>query len=177
MLTPAASSSAVQPSRASISAACFDPGWTTETTHAVTLWSNDSVGNLGDHTYEYQVDGTSYVGSRYSFGEQKDPSFNSSKKAQTWIDENCPVDAGIPVHYNPDQPDVSVVEPGTWRSLITVLFGLAFLAVSGQYVGDIRLGQPIEQFGRGYTFGLVHAHIQWSIGRKTESACCTVKLR
>lgn len=87
-----------------------------------------STAYVPELTYEYQVDGTSYVGSRYSFGEQKDPSFNSSKKAQTWIDENCPVDAGIPVHYNPDQPDVSVVEPGTWRSLITVLFGLAFLA-------------------------------------------------
>lgn len=77
--------------------------------------------------YEYDVDGTSYVGSRYSFGGSKDPPFDSREKAREWIDENCPVDAQIPVYNDPDQPDVSVVEPGAWRSLFTVLFGLLFL--------------------------------------------------
>lgn len=77
--------------------------------------------------YEYEVDGTSYVGSRYSFGGTKDPGFDSRERARGWIEENCPVDARIPVHYDPDRPDVSVVEPGAWRSLILVLFGLVFL--------------------------------------------------
>lgn len=77
--------------------------------------------------YEYEVNDTSYVGSRYSFGGSNVPSFDAREKAQAWIDEHCPVDGQIPVHYNPDQPDVSVVEPGAWRSLVTVLAGLVFL--------------------------------------------------
>lgn len=77
--------------------------------------------------YEYDVDGAAYVGSRYSFGGSEDPSFGSREEAREWIDEHCPVDAEISVHYDPERPDVSVVEPGAWRSLIAVLFGLVFL--------------------------------------------------
>lgn len=77
--------------------------------------------------YEYEVDGTAYVGSRYSFGGAKDPAFDSREAARTWIDDHWPVEGRIAVHYDPDRPDVSVVEPGAWRSLVTVLFGLVFL--------------------------------------------------
>jgi hypothetical protein len=78
-------------------------------------------------TYEYDVDDTAYVGSRYSFGSTKDPSFTSREQAEAWIEEHCPVDSRIPVHYDPDQPGVSVVEPGVWRSVFTILAGGAFL--------------------------------------------------
>lgn len=42
--------------------------------------------------YEYDVADTAYMGSRYSFGKSKDPSFDSREEARAWIDENCPVD-------------------------------------------------------------------------------------
>lgn len=78
-------------------------------------------------TYEYDVDDTAYVGSRYSFGSTKDPSFKSREQAEAWLEEHCPVDSRIAVHYDPDQPGISVVEPGVWRSLFTILAGVAFL--------------------------------------------------
>lgn len=57
----------------------FDPGWTTETTHTVTIWSNDSVGNLVGRVYEYSVDDTA-------------PRTHANHTAQPWQSVNASVE-------------------------------------------------------------------------------------
>lgn len=78
--------------------------------------------------YEYTVDGTSRVSTRYALvgGE---PTFDSRNAAEAWIEENHPMDSAITVHYDPDRPDRAVIEPGASKSLPTLLAGLAFTAI------------------------------------------------
>ena len=91
-----------------------------------------STSYIPELQYEYEVDDTSYVSARYTYGGTR-PSFNSKRDAQSWLDANYPEGAKITVHYDPDKPDVSVVEPGAWRSIIGVVIGLAFV-VLGAYI-------------------------------------------
>lgn len=78
--------------------------------------------------YEYTIDGTSYVSTRYALvgGE---PDFDSRAAALSWIEDNYPVDAEVTVHYDPDRPDRAVLVPGASRSVTTVLVGLAFTGI------------------------------------------------
>lgn len=74
--------------------------------------------------YEYEADGQSYVSGRYSFG--RIPSFGNRSEAESWLETNYPVDAEVAVHYDPDRPDRSVLEPGPRGALGIVVVGLAF---------------------------------------------------
>jgi len=78
--------------------------------------------------YEYTIDGTSYVSTRYALvgGE---PSFDSRDAALSWIEDNYPVDGAVAVHYDPGRPDRAVLAPGASRSLMTTLVGLAFIGI------------------------------------------------
>lgn len=75
--------------------------------------------------YEYTVDGTSYVSTRYALGDSE-PSFDSREAAESWLAENYPVDAEVTVHYDPDRPGSALLEPGSGGSVSTLLFGLVF---------------------------------------------------
>lgn len=57
----------------------IDPGWSSETTHTITLWANDSVGNLDADTYEYRVDDTP-------------PRTHTNHTGQPWQDVNASVE-------------------------------------------------------------------------------------
>lgn len=78
--------------------------------------------------YEYRVDGTTYVSSRFSVGG-KPPGFDDRQAASAWLEEHCPVDGTVTVHYDPELPDRSVLRPGTSRSLLTVVVGLVFVGL------------------------------------------------
>lgn len=72
--------------------------------------------------YEYEVGGDTYVSSRIAVGSG--PSFNSRSGAREWL-EDYPTDSEVTVHYNPDSPDRSVLQPGG------ILGGLLLLVISG----------------------------------------------
>lgn len=78
--------------------------------------------------YEYTVDGTDRVSTRYALvgGE---PTFDSRDAAESWIEENHPLDSAVTVYYDPDKPDRTVLVPGASKSLMSLLVGLAFTAM------------------------------------------------
>lgn len=78
--------------------------------------------------YEYRVEGSTYVSSRFSVAG-KPPGFDDRQAASAWLEEQCPVDGTVTVHYDPDLPDRSVLRPGTSRSLLTVVVGLVFVGL------------------------------------------------
>lgn len=74
--------------------------------------------------YEYQVDRSSYVGSRYGFGKR--PKFEERSTARSWIEEHHPEGTEVPVRYAPDRPGRSVLVPGADGWFVAVGVGLAF---------------------------------------------------
>lgn len=113
-------------------------GWPTTTgvvtANGVTAKSGGGEGSGGktgyfpEVAYDYEVDGTSYVSSRYAFGGSM-PSFSSRSEARSWLEDNYPIDGDVTVHYDPDTPDLSVLKPGAGRTWTTVAVGLAFTAL------------------------------------------------
>lgn len=89
-------------------------------------------------SYTYQIDGNSYQGSQIRFAHLDFRRRGARQRAQEVINPyaNFPT---VVVHYKPDQPEVSVLEPGlTLRSfsLITdaigfFFIGLVLMAVAG----------------------------------------------
>lgn len=77
---------------------------------------------------EYEVESDSFVSTRDSFGGQG-PGFKDRESARSWLEETYPVDAEVPVYYDPDQLDRSVLVTGNGRSLSIVVFGLAFIGL------------------------------------------------
>lgn len=82
--------------------------------------------------YEYEVDRTSYVSTRYGLvgGE---PTFDSREAALSWIEDNYPTDAEVTVHYDSARPGRAVLVPGASRAVPVLLAGLAFIAI-GVYI-------------------------------------------
>lgn len=109
-------------------------GWpTTPGVVASTGISSDGGGDdsevkyVPELQYEYEVESDTYVSSRYGFGTT--PTFNERSAARSWIEERYPEGGEVTVHYDPDRPDRSVLEPGAGRSLMAVVVGLAFTGV------------------------------------------------
>lgn len=59
--------------------------------------------------YQYRVDGKHYTGRRVSFGRARGD--RSQAHAEVIVDR-YPAGAAVTVHYRPDRPAVSVLEPG-----------------------------------------------------------------
>lgn len=78
--------------------------------------------------YEYTIDGTSFVSTRYALvgGE---PGFDNRDEALAWLEEKYPVDAEVTVHYDPDRPGRAVLSPGASRSISVLIVGLAFTGI------------------------------------------------
>jgi hypothetical protein len=92
--------------------------------------SSDSEGGTSyspEVTYTYQANGLLQEGERIKFGEN---SYSSRRRAEEIIAQ-YPVGTRVTVHYDPEQPDHSVLEPGvTGGSYIVLGIGLIFLFVS-----------------------------------------------
>jgi hypothetical protein len=78
--------------------------------------------------YKYQVHGKWYTGSRLAFGFS-----NRSREASSDIVEGYAAGTSIPVHYDPNQPENSVLQPGVhsinWLAFVfgAAALGMAFL--------------------------------------------------
>ncbi len=70
--------------------------------------------------YKYQVDGKEFTGNRFAFGFS-----NRTKETSKNIVARYPAGAKVPVHYDPDDPEESVLEPGVYTlNWFGILFGL-----------------------------------------------------
>ena len=91
-------------------------------------------------SYEYSVGGTRYSSDKVSFGEYGD----SDPEHARGIVGRYPAGKTVQVYYNPEKPDVAVLEPGaSWSSYVPlgvgILFALAGVAVSlGGFVAKKR---------------------------------------
>ncbi len=85
----------------------------------------DSDGHTHDRAnvvYEYVVDGTVYSGTKIAFGKYNVPPERLLSKH--------PPGAAVSVYYDPDDPAVAVLEPGTsWESYGPLVAGVIFLGV------------------------------------------------
>lgn len=100
------------------------PGEVTSTGIAAEGGGDDTeVTYVPELRYEYEAAGERYVSSRHGFGTM--PTFSERSAARAWIDERYPDGGAVTVHYDPDRPDRSVLEPGAGRSLLAVAAGLA----------------------------------------------------
>jgi len=76
--------------------------------------------------YRYDVDGLAYDGDRRTFGNY---SSNNRGRAEKIVAQYRP-GSQIQVHYKPDDPGESVLEPGTsWVLAIFLLFPVVFIGV------------------------------------------------
>ena len=70
--------------------------------------------------YKYQVDGKEYSGDRLAFGFSNRPKEESKN-----IVERYPAGAHVPVYYDPDNPEESVLEPGVYAlNWLGIVFGI-----------------------------------------------------
>ena len=122
--------------------------WPT-TTGAVTGTNVKSVtsGESGSNSYrmeviyEYELGGETYVSKRYSFGGK--PTRESRSAAETWLEEHYPVGSEVTVHYDPDRPDVTVLERGgVLSAFVGFLAGLAFCGLGVYILLGPGLGVP-----------------------------------
>lgn len=87
--------------------------------------------------YEFQVDGSSFVGSTYSY---KITTNSANSKGATALVEQYPLNSEIDVYYNPVNPKESVLLPGlnAWSympffaGLMFLFFGIALVIKEGQ---------------------------------------------
>jgi hypothetical protein len=77
-------------------------------------------------SYQYDVKGTSYTGSRLSFGRV---SYSTQRQAQKRL-EQYPKGGQIAVYYNPDKPGDCVLERTSTLSLILIGIGAGLALVS-----------------------------------------------
>jgi hypothetical protein len=98
-----------------------------ERSEVVTRRDKDGTMYSADVAYKYEVDQREYRSSNVSFGG----GFSSSSSG--WANKlvnRYPVGKEIDVHYDPEEPGNSVLEPGTnWTSYIVYGIGLLFLAI------------------------------------------------
>ena len=80
-----------------------------------------------DVAYEYDLDGRTLVGSRVWIGDGYSSSPGTEHRDAV---TRYPVGRQVQVHYDPQDPDESVLEPGpTWSSMLLLLLGLVFLSI------------------------------------------------
>lgn len=82
-----------------------------------------------DIGYEYQLDGRTLTGSRVWIGDAY--SSSPGNEFRTAV-KRYPVGRQVQVHYDPQDPTESVLEPGpTWSGSLLFLIGLGVLAIGG----------------------------------------------
>ena len=92
-------------------------------------------------SYDYQVAGTYYTGTRLAFGAMS----ASSKYAQRILDR-YPVGKKVPVHYSPGNPELAVLETGvhggTW---IAFGVGTLFVLAAWSFMTQLAPAKPGAQ--------------------------------
>ena len=74
--------------------------------------------------YRYEVEGAEYTSDTVSFGEHGTDKPGPANE----IVKRYPKDGEVKVHYHPQKPETSVLEPGvTWSSYLILGFGLVFI--------------------------------------------------
>lgn len=99
-------------------------------------------------TYKYEVDGKPFTSSRVT---TNDYSSSSSKRAYRIV-KKYPEGSTAKVYYNPDEPYLSVLEPGTtFMSYLPFGAGLLFAVVGGLVLlgGIFRIIKKIFMFAAG----------------------------
>jgi hypothetical protein len=82
-----------------------------------------------DIAYEYHLDGRTLTGSRVWIGDGYSASPGNEFRAAV---DRYPVGRQVRVHYDPQDPAESVLEPGpTWSGSMLYLIGLGVLALGG----------------------------------------------
>lgn len=99
--------------------------------------------------YEYSVDETKYASDQVSFGEYASSNPNFAQQ----IVNRYPKGKRVEVHYDPQQPEVAVLEPGaSWSSFFPLGFGLIFSVVGAALCITALFaaaGQPGDTRGPG----------------------------
>ncbi|MEZ4700307.1 MAG: DUF3592 domain-containing protein [Rhodothermales bacterium] len=99
--------------------------------------------------YSYEVEGTSYTGTRYSLGngdhaEGKD--FDTEEEARAAGQQRFPVRSAVPVAYDPEDPTMAVLRAGaSGATYVPLILGVLFLAVGlalRRASGSLRQRQP-----------------------------------
>jgi Protein of unknown function (DUF3592) len=99
--------------------------------------------------YSYVVDGIPRVGARISFADYF-PTFDKDAGI-AWLDRNYPIGKTITVHYDPADPDFSVLEPGAkdltliWRWSAGSLAFCFLLALSMRSRALRRSNDPLTR--------------------------------
>jgi len=90
-----------------------------------------SVTYSAEVLFEYEVAGTVYSANRVSFGQYSSGAPGLARK----ILNKYPAGTVVKVYYNPDDPEISVLEPGTTFSTYLVLIGgLVFVFFGGLFL-------------------------------------------
>ncbi|MDE0935855.1 MAG: DUF3592 domain-containing protein [Mariniblastus sp.] len=104
---------------------------------------DDGTTYSADVTFDYTVNDEKLSGDTVYFGDNVQ---TSSRSTPAKTVRKYPVGKEIQVHYSPESPDESVIEPGaTWSSYFLLIFGSIFLAVGGL----VALGSGFSLFGGG----------------------------
>jgi len=88
--------------------------------------------------YRYTVNGTEYSSDRVSFGE-----YSSSNRAHAQgIVSRYPAGKTVQVYYDPNDPEVAVLESGTsWSCYIPIGIGIAFVIVGALLSAGSLIGK------------------------------------
>ena len=76
-------------------------------------------------SYRYTVDGVEYTSSRRCFGD-----YGSTEKRAERVVRAYTVGQTVSVHYDPQHPEASVLEPGAnWAILAALVMGVVFFII------------------------------------------------
>ena len=92
--------------------------------------------------YDYSVNGTKYSSHKVSFGEYSSSSPGHARR----IVNRYPKGKTVEVHYNPEKPQVAVLEPGvSWSSYMPLGIGVVFAIAGGVVVAGSIMGKTRER--------------------------------
>lgn len=86
--------------------------------------------------YEYTVNGSQHTGNTVSFGAAR----NSNRQLVEKVVDRYPLGHAVKVHYDPEAPEVSVLEPGvTFGAYFGLILGGVFSVIGVWLVGAFLL--------------------------------------
>ena len=90
---------------------------------------------LANVQYSYSVDGTPYSGGKVSFGD-----YGGEQKHAREIVGRYPKGKAVDVYYDPEKPEMAVLEPGATRSSYLIL-GIGLVALIGGIAAYFGMGR------------------------------------
>ncbi len=100
---------------------------------------SDGTTYKADIGYDYSINGQNLSGSTVSFGA---PNSSNASEIRAIVN-HYPLGALVPVYYNPDDPSISVLEPGiNWSIFFIAGIGALFLLVGLIMAVQALKGKP-----------------------------------